>query len=119
MRYESLDDNWKIWNLMLAHGILPNEAIYEAFISYLCRQGNLELALQKLSEMGDAGILATLRISQNIITLACEMRYPRLAIELAEAFELTSVRRLDGAVWVKCLIASAEALYVSFQHILS
>lgn len=112
MRYQNLERNWQIWNLMTVHGIHPNEFTYEHLIMYLCRQDNLELALQMLSEMGDKGLLASLKLTQSLIALACDMKYPRLAIELAEAFELTSVRRLEGSVWMKCLIASAEALYV-------
>lgn len=111
VRYLPLSEHWKIWNLMLAHGIKPNENSYEFVILHLTRNGYFELALQKLSEMADADLRPTLKTAQSIITMACELGHPRLAVELAEAFERSSVRRLDGVVWVKCLIASAEALY--------
>lgn len=113
VRYEPIDEVWRVWNLMLAHGFQPSESIYESLILYLTRQGHFELALQKLSEMSDADLRPTLKVAQAIITTACDLGHPRLAVELAEAFERSSVRRLDGVIWVKCLIASSEALYVS------
>ncbi|KAI9457073.1 hypothetical protein BJY52DRAFT_520001 [Lactarius psammicola] len=36
---------------------------------------------------------------------------PRLALELAENFEASSVRRLGMDVWVSCLLSSSECLY--------
>lgn len=112
MRYEAMHNMWKAWTLMLAHGIKPTEFSYEIFILFVCRHSNLELALQKLSEMGTADLTPSLKSAQAVISLACDMGQPRLAVELAEAFERSSVRRLDGVVWIKCLIASADALYV-------
>ncbi|GJE94436.1 hypothetical protein PsYK624_106060 [Phanerochaete sordida] len=111
VRYEPVETALKIWNLMLARGISPTEATYELLITNLARYDMFEFALQKLAEMGDAGLKPTLKIAQSIITMACDLGHPRLAVELAEGFERSSVRRLDGVVWVKCLIASAEALY--------
>ena len=113
MRNLAVEPVWKVWNLMLAHGVKPNDLSYEILILYICKHDNLELALQKLSEMGGIGETPTLKTAQAIVTLACDLGQPRLAVELADAFERSSVRRLDGVVWIKCLIASAETLYVS------
>lgn len=113
MRYETIEFMLKVWDLMLAHGIRPNEFTYEILILFTCKTENLEFALQKLSDMSHEDLAPTLKTAQSIVSLACDVNQPRLAVELAEAFERSSVRRLDGIVWMKCLTASAEALYVS------
>lgn len=112
MRYQSMESVEKVWDLMLAHGLKPNDSAYTFLITFVCKQENLEFALQKLSEMGDADLTPTLKTAEAIISLACRLGQPRLAIDIAEAFERSSVRRLDGAVWIECLIASSESLYV-------
>ena len=104
---------------MLSFDIEPTETSYEILVGYYCRQGYFELALQKMAEMGDKGMVASLKLTQAVILLACDMNYPRLAIELANMFETSSIRRLDGSVWIKCLVAAAEGLYVRRLHILS
>lgn len=112
VRYEHYDIVNKVWDLMLAHNIKPNEGSYEILIGYLTRNQHLELALQKIGEMSQYGLSPSLRTAQQVISLACEFGHPRLAIELATAFESSSVRRLDAETWMKCLIASSDMLYV-------
>lgn len=91
----------------------PDAVAYEIVITQLCKAENLELALQKLAEMSQLQMHPTIRITQNIVKSACRIGLCRLAVDVAEAFEDSSPRRLDGTTWMKCLMASADALYVS------
>ena len=103
----------RVLRLMEEWRIQPNEITYEIIITLLARAQRLELALQYLAQLGRAGLSPTLKTASAIITTAAELGFPRLALDLALAFEETSVRRLDTEVWVDVLISSAEALYVS------
>ncbi|OJT10263.1 Pentatricopeptide repeat-containing protein, mitochondrial [Trametes pubescens] len=91
--------------------IPPNEITYEIIITRLAQADRLELALQFLAKMAPAGMAPTLNTASAIVTRAAALGFPRLALDLAIAFEETSVRRLDGEVWVDVLISCAEALY--------
>ncbi|KAI0046074.1 hypothetical protein FA95DRAFT_1560509 [Auriscalpium vulgare] len=73
---------------------------------------NLEMALKLLFEMEGRGIGPRIETAEDIVMLAVVKGHPRLAIDLAENYEATSVRRLDSHVWVKCLIAASETFYV-------
>ncbi|TFY82173.1 hypothetical protein EWM64_g1829 [Hericium alpestre] len=72
---------------------------------------NLEMSLRLLVEMEELGFSPKMEIAQNLIILAAELGYPRLAIDLTYNFEASSVRKLDGKVWESCLAASAESYY--------
>ena len=93
-------------------GIEHNEGTYALLIQRHIDDSNVEMAFKLLVEMEDRGLTPTLRTAERMITLAAQRRMPRLAIELAENFEVSSVRRLDPYVWVSCLLSSSEALYV-------
>ena len=93
--------------------IAPNEITYELIITRFAENGRLELALQFLSQLGQAGLSPTLSTAASVIACAAELGHPRLALDLADAFEETSVRRLDGHVWVDILASCAQDLYVS------
>ncbi|KAH9892476.1 hypothetical protein C8Q73DRAFT_649226 [Cubamyces lactineus] len=101
----------RVLKLMDEWSIQPNEITYEIIITRLARVQRLELALQYLAQLGRAGLSPTLTTASAIITTAADLGFPRLALDLALAFEETSVRRLDGEVWVDVLISCAEALY--------
>ena len=92
--------------------ILPNETTYEIIILRYTAAEAIELALQCLAEMSSLGLSPTLATATSVITTASKLGYPRLALDLAESFEGSSIRRLDGHVWVECLISSSDALYV-------
>lgn len=94
-------------------GIIPNAQTFTLILERPLQAGNLEMAIQYMGEMATRDIVPELSVAQTTIQLACKMGYPKLALELAETFETTSVRRLDTEVWVNCLISSAENLYVS------
>ena len=74
------------------------------------------MALQLLREMTTLGLAPELGTAKGVIILAANSRSPRLALDLARSFEDSSVRKLDAEVWMNCLIASAQELYVS-QHV--
>lgn len=93
--------------------IPPNEITYEIIITRLAEADRLELALQYLAKLAPAGLAPTLNTASAIITRAAALGFSRLALDLAVAFEETSVRRLDGEVWVDVLVSCAEGLYVS------
>ncbi|KAI8972256.1 hypothetical protein BD414DRAFT_426061 [Trametes punicea] len=93
--------------------IQPNEFTYEIIITRLAEIGRLEQCLQYLAKLPRAGLSPTLKTASAIITTAANMGHARLALELAQAFEDSSVRRLDGDVWVDILVSCAEALYAN------
>lgn len=116
MRHLDSSHMWDTLESMGRFEISPNESTYELIILRYAEAGHVELALQFLSELGERGLSPTLKSAQSIILAACKMGFPRLALDLADAFEQTSVRRLDSGVWVNCLIACAESLYVRQLH---
>lgn len=98
--------------LMKEHGIGPDEKTFDIIIKRHVLGGNFEHALQALFELDDRSLKATLQSAESVIKLACEFRYPRLALDVAEAFEASSVRRLDSTAWMDILIASSHMLWV-------
>lgn len=103
---------------MAEYDIAPNHKTYELVIGRMTQADNLESALQRLAEMNRAGLTPTLQTAEMIIRLACKFDLPRLALDLADTFEDTAIRRLDGNVWMECLISSAGSLYVSPSYLL-
>lgn len=98
---------------MEAYGIAPNEVTYEIIISRLANADRIEFALQYLSKLPPLGLSPTLNTATAIIQSAASIGFARLALDLAVSFEETSVRRLDGDVWVDLLASCAESSYVS------
>ncbi|KZT10732.1 uncharacterized protein LAESUDRAFT_644337 [Laetiporus sulphureus 93-53] len=111
LRREDAGEMWSVLETMRQFLVAPNETTYEIIILRYTQDDHIELALQNLAEMGARGLSPTLKTATTLIESAGRLGYPRLALELAEAFEATSVRRLDGDVWLECLLSSAEALY--------
>jgi hypothetical protein len=105
---------WDILEKMDAENISPNEQTFQLMIQRFTtpERKNLEFALQCVYEMGTRGLVLELTIAQDVIGLAAELGFPRLALDLAENFEATSVRRLSPETWMRCLASSAEILYV-------
>ncbi|KAH9839318.1 uncharacterized protein C8Q71DRAFT_704410 [Rhodofomes roseus] len=101
----------KIINTMKDHGIRPNEVTYEILVMRYTSMLQLELALQCLAQIHAAGLSPTIKTARAVIQSASALGLPRLAVDLAESFEETSIRRLEADAWVDCLIASAEALW--------
>jgi len=93
-------------------GIEHTEGTYALLIRRYLNDSNLEMAFKLLVEMEGRSLTPTLETAEGVITLAAGRRMPRLALELAENFEASSVRRLGMHVWVTCLLSSSECLYV-------
>ncbi|KZT66398.1 hypothetical protein DAEQUDRAFT_675174 [Daedalea quercina L-15889] len=110
-RYSETSTLIKIINMMPEYGIRPNEFTYEILVLRYTEMQQLELALQALHQLNADGLPPTLKTAQAVIKLAGFTGLPRLALDLADAFEETSVRRLEHDAWVDCLIASAETLW--------
>lgn len=94
-------------------GLEPNAATYDTILRFHLDCDNLEMALFKLAEMNDMGFQPSLKVMQYLITEIGEVGHVRLALNLADAYEATAVRRLDSDTWVKLLVFCAEELYVS------
>jgi hypothetical protein len=91
----------------------PNAQTFSLILARPLRAKNLEMVVQYIGEMVTRGIVPELKTATAAIMLAANLGHPRLAIEMANYFDETSVRRLDSEVWLNCLITSAEDLYVS------
>ncbi|KAG2150956.1 hypothetical protein DEU56DRAFT_880543 [Suillus clintonianus] len=104
---------WDIIDKMEAGNIPPNEQTFQLIIQRQTTSDkrNIEFALQCMYEMGTRGLAIELTISQDVIRTATELGFSRLAVDLAENFEATSVRRLSPETWMRCLASSAEGLY--------
>ncbi|KAI0786721.1 hypothetical protein C8Q75DRAFT_771034 [Abortiporus biennis] len=110
-RSKPLSDTWEILRLMSQYDISPNATTFEFIMERVLKGNNLEFGLQLLSEMNSHDLSPTLAIAQGIVLKACELGHPRLALDLAYAYETHSKRDLDHSVWMACLISSAENFY--------
>ncbi|KAI1795700.1 hypothetical protein LXA43DRAFT_733355 [Ganoderma leucocontextum] len=100
-----------VMKMMEEWSITPNEYTYEIVISRFAENQRLELALQFLAKLGPAGLSPTLKTATAVITSAAHLGFPQLALDLADSFESTSVRRLEGEVWVDLLASCSDSLY--------
>ncbi|KAI0819966.1 hypothetical protein BC628DRAFT_1331540 [Trametes gibbosa] len=91
--------------------VTPNEITYEIIITRLAGADRIELALQYLSTLPPLRLSPTLNTATAVIQCAAGLGFSRLALDLAVSFEETSVRRLEGEVWVDLLISCAQSLY--------
>ncbi|KAI0295849.1 hypothetical protein B0F90DRAFT_1748918 [Multifurca ochricompacta] len=111
VRYAPHEATWSVLRMMQGANVELNEGAYALLIQRYLDDSNLEMAFKLLVEMERRGLTPTLNTAEGIITLAARRRMPRLALELAENFEASSVRRLSMRVWVSCLLSSSECLY--------
>ncbi|KAF5386004.1 hypothetical protein D9615_002506 [Tricholomella constricta] len=103
---------WKVVDKMNELGVVPNADIFSFIIRRYLEGGNMELAIQYFCAMKSHQIIPKVQVAQSLIAFTAQSGYPRLALDLATWFEQASIRRLDHTVWVRCLIASAEHLYM-------
>ncbi|KAJ7096379.1 hypothetical protein C8R44DRAFT_717856 [Mycena epipterygia] len=92
-------------------GVAPNATTYTLLIDRFVADENLEAAIQHLYAMKAHNLLPEVAAAQAVIILAANRGYPRLAVDLAMAFEEDTVRKVEDSVWVACLHSSATELY--------
>ena len=107
-----MEQTWAVWETALRYGIEPNQSLYERLIQRLTNGRNLEAALQQLAAMSEKGIPPSLKAMDALIHVACEKKQPRLALELAQAFDAASLRRISSQTWMRILVASSESFFV-------
>lgn len=103
---------WRVVAEMEAAGIERSAQTYSFLIRRYLQSRDLEITL-RLTTMALAHIPPVLEVdtAQEVIKLTAHMGHPRLALDLAERFELNSYRRFDLDVWMTLLISSAEYVY--------
>ncbi len=97
---------------MQRHGVKPDNTTHDLLIQRYVDGENIELALRRLTDMEDAGLSPSLKTAQDLVSKTAELGYPRLAFDLANAFEHESIRRLNNATWVSVLASCAQNSYV-------
>ncbi|KAJ3992641.1 hypothetical protein F5050DRAFT_1787455 [Lentinula boryana] len=102
---------WPIIRAMEEMGVEPNAATYSLIITYFASAKNIEAALRYFHAMKRKGIEPELRTLQLIVQAAADSGHARLALDVLNAFESDSVRRLESDVWINCLTASASCLW--------
>ncbi|KAI0066082.1 hypothetical protein BV25DRAFT_1849636 [Artomyces pyxidatus] len=111
VRFNGPAESWRVLRMMEEAGIPPQATTYENIINKYRVEGNLEMAIQLLVEMENHDLSPSIGTAEDVVLLAVRGGLPRLAIDLAENFEESSVRRLASYVWVKCLASAADNLY--------
>ena len=109
-------DSQRMWDAvdkMIELNVPHTPHTYTFIISRYLLSGNLEVALQFLMDMIARGLVPPLKAAQGVILLAAQLGYPKLSLDLIEFFEETAARSLGSEVWMSCLMASAQDLYVS------
>ena len=96
-----------------SEGLEYSSNIYGLVIQYYTEGNNIETALRWLSEMTEKGLVPPYTIMGNLLTKLAQRGHARLSVDLAEAYEHTSLRKIDGPVWVTMLVACAEVMFVS------
>ena len=106
---------WETVERMKQLNFIPNAQTFSLIMERPLRSENLEMVVQYMGEMVALGLVPELQTAHDAIILASKRGHPRLAIEMANYFEDSSVRRLDNKVWLNLLIVSSEDLYVSIS----
>lgn len=106
---------WPIIKIMEEMEVEPNATTYGFIINYFASGKNLESALRYLNIMKSKGIEPELQTLHLVVEIAAESGNARLALDLVHDFETDSVRRLESDVWMNCLTASANCLWVSLS----
>lgn len=95
-------------------GVAPNAVTYDHLIRIFTNDNNLEVALRYLQIMKSQKITPSLRTIQSVILLAAKQGYPRLAIDIAVSLEEETIHRVESEIWMSCMAAAANDLWVSF-----
>ena len=97
-------------------GLHANTHTYHHIILRYVDSQNLEMCLQCFAEMSEYNVSPSLKSAQAVIELATGLGHARLALDLAYAFEASSVRKLEAQDWVRILAASTDCHFVSELH---
>lgn len=97
---------------MERYGVVPNTHTYYHIILRHAEARNLEMCLQCFAEMNARDVSPSLRTAQVVIELAASLGHPRLALDIAYAFEVASVRKLESQDWMHILDASTACHFV-------
>ena len=100
--------------MMRTENVKPDATTYQNIIAHYTNFANIAMCLRTLYDMDVAGITPTIQTAEMIINTAIQSKLPRLALDYAVMFELTSPRRLEGRVWLSILSKSADVLFVRF-----
>ncbi|KLO12254.1 hypothetical protein SCHPADRAFT_854109 [Schizopora paradoxa] len=104
-------ESLKVIQEMQRHGVQPDSRTHDLLIQRYAEGENIEVALRRLTEMEDAGFSPSLKTAEVLVSKIAETGFPRLALDLATAFEHESVRRLSSETWVALLASSAQNSY--------
>ena len=96
-------ESLKVIQEMKRHGIEPDGKTHDLLIQRYIDGDNIEVALRRLTEMEDAGFSPSLKTAEDLVSKLSEVGYPKLAFDLANAFERESVRRISSETWVTLL----------------
>ncbi|KAF8585959.1 hypothetical protein K439DRAFT_1341990 [Ramaria rubella] len=103
IRNFSLED---LFNRMEKDQVMPNTHTYHHVVLRYVEANNLEMCLQCFGEMNGRGVSPMLQTAQVVIELATYLGHPRIALDIAYAFEAASARKLEAPDWVSILAAS-------------
>ncbi|KAG6812595.1 hypothetical protein H0H92_001946 [Tricholoma furcatifolium] len=103
---------WKTLEKMDELGVQPNAQTYLLVIRRLISSDNTEQAIQIYQTMRTQHIVPDVSAAASLIAHVASVGYPRLALDLVTDFEAISDRRLDHSVYLRCLSASVDALYL-------
>lgn len=97
-----------------------NPAIYQSITSttydFLLRSAlashRFETVLKLTTEMRMRGITASPQRMSAVVAIACQNAAPRVALEVAEAYERLAQREVEASAWADILRASADCHFV-------
>lgn len=94
-------------------GVTPDAALYSLLVRRFAHDENLELCLFYLQKMREKTLNIEHTAMSDIVFLAAKRNLPQLAINLIEAYEAANIRKVEPEVWLACLTASANLVWVS------
>ena len=110
---------WPLLDKMEKMNVEPSAAVYAYVLNFFSKEASFELALKLLREAKHKNLVADLPATSTIVELLANNGHSRLAMDVAEAFERDTVRRLEPSVWIACLRAAANDLWVSTTTMLA
>ena len=101
---------------MSSRGLKPNTQTYTTIIEYYAAGDNVEMALSKLNEMQEQGLVPSIHNLQPVVESLAHFGHVKLALDVVDAYVEKSGRQMPGSTWLKLLIASADSLDVSIRY---